>query len=308
MILDRMKVVITGSSGYLGKALAKRFKEQQHDVVGIDVLESNETTVVGSITDKNLTGQVFKGADVIIHSAALQKPQINSYSKQQFIDVNIAGTENLLESAVKYKVKSFIYTSTTSVFGHALSPPVGHPAVWVDEDLVPIPKNIYGLTKIAAENLCQLAHQEHGLNIVILRTSRFFAKENDPKELILGFCEENIRAIEYLYRRVHISDAVSAHERAIEHAPKIGFDKFIITATTPFKKSDCADLISNVPNTLKRYHPSYQEIFHKMGWKMFQKLSRVYDNKKAREHLRWHPKYSFNSVLKELAESTLIKK
>lgn len=296
-----MKIVITGSSGYLGRALVKKYRKQQHEVIGIDILESNETTVVGSITDKSLIEKELRGADAIIHSTALQKPHINTHAKQQFIDVNVTGTQTLLESAIKYKIKSFIYTSTTSVFGHALSPTNGKPTVWVNEDLKPIPKNIYGVTKTTAENLCQLAHQEYSLNVIILRTSRFFPKEIDKKNIIPGFSEDNIQAIEYLYRRVNILDAVTAHEQAIERAPEIGFDKFIITATTPFQESDCAELILNAPTTLKKHYPSYKEIFDKMGWKMFSSLSRVYDNKKAREHLGWWPQYNFSEALEKIA-------
>ncbi|SRR5579883_32696 len=294
---ETMRIVITGSSGYLGKALVKHFREQRYDVIGIDIVESNETTIVGSVTDRNLIEKVITGSDIVIHSAALHKPHINTHSKQQFIDVNITGTQNLLETAIKNKIKSFIFTSTTSVFGHALSPGDEEPAVWINENLSPIPKNIYGVTKFAGENLCQLAHQETGLNIIILRTSRFFPKEKDINNMISGFSEENIKVIEYLHRRVNIADVVTAHEQALERASDIGFDKFIITATTPFKESDCAELIWNAPATLKKYYPAYKEIFDKMGWKMFPSLSRVYDNKKAREFLGWNPKYNFSDIL-----------
>lgn len=225
---NHMRIIITGSSGYLGKALVKKFN-QHHDVIGIDISESHETTVLGSITDKNLIEKKFIGADAIIHTAALHKPQIITHSKQQFIDVNVTGTQNLLEIAIKYKIKTFIYTSTTSLFGSALSPADGKHTVWVNEELIPVPKNIYGVTKIAAENLCQLAHQECDLNIIILRTSRFFPKDCDIKNITHEFSEENIQAIEYLHRRVNILDAVNAHEKAIERASEIGFDKFIVS-------------------------------------------------------------------------------
>ncbi|HLX52471.1 MAG TPA: NAD(P)-dependent oxidoreductase [Aquella sp.] len=291
-----MRIIVTGSSGYLGSNLVKTLRTQHHDVVGIDVLESNETSVVGSITDKYLMEKVLSGADTIIHSAALHKLHLHTHSTQQFIDVNIIGTQNLLEAAVKHKVKSFIYTSSTSTFGHALYPGNQKPAVWVNENLRPIPKNIYGVTKIAAENLCQLAHQESGLSCIILKTSRFFAEENDMKNIIPGYSWENIKAIEYLYRRAHISDIVTAHILAIRCASEIGFDKFIITATTPFTESDCADLILDAPAVLEKYYPSYKQYFDKMGWRMFTNLTRVYDNKKAREHLGWCPKYNFSEA------------
>jgi len=154
---------------------------------------------------------------------------------------------------------------------------------------------------LSVNYLCQLAHQERGLNIIILRTSRFFPKENDIKNITPGFSQDNIQVIEYLYRRVHILDAVTAHKQAIERAPEISFDKFIITATTPFRESDCAELIWDAPTTLKKYYPSYKEIFDKIGWKMFPSLSRVYDNKKAREYLGWRPKYNFSEALGNVA-------
>ncbi len=291
-----MKIIVTGSSGYLGNALVKKLKEQ-HEVIGIDILASSETMVIGSITDKQLIEKAFRGSDVIIHSAALHKPQMSTHSKQQFIDVNVLGTQNLLESAIRHKVKSFIFTSSTSTFGNALSSGDKKSAVWVNEDLRPVPKNIYGVTKCAAENLCQIAHQESGLNCIILKTSRFFAKEKVMKHAIPGFSEENIQAIEYLYRRANISDIVTAHLQAMERASEIGFDQFIITATTPFQESDCAELVLDAPATLEKYYPSYKEIFAKLGWKMFPSLSRVYANRKARERLGWEPKHSFSEII-----------
>lgn len=294
-----MRIMVTGSSGYLGKALVNRLGELKQEVTGIDVVEANETTLVGSITNKALLEKLSGNFDIIIHTAGLHYPHLNTHSKYQFIDVNVTGTQILLDFAKSRQVKSFIFTSTTSTFGHALHPSGKEPAVWVNEDLRPIPKNIYGLTKIAAENLCQLAHQETGLNCIILRTSRFF--QNDLNHAIPGFSQANITAIEYLYRRAHLSDIVSAHIKAIERAPAIGFDQFILAATTPFQKSDCAELSLNAPATLERYYPSYKNFFSRMGWQMLPSLNRVYDNQKAREGLGWIPQYNFNTVLESEA-------
>jgi UDP-glucose 4-epimerase len=82
------------------------------------------------------------------------KPHLATHRPQEFIDTNLSGTLNLLEEAVKADIESFVFTSTTSVFGAALTPPAGAPAAWVTEDVRPIPKNIYGVTKVAAEDLC----------------------------------------------------------------------------------------------------------------------------------------------------------
>ena len=69
-----------------------------------------------------------------------------------FVDTNVTGTLNLLEEAVAAGVGRFVFTSTTSAFGRALTPPPGAPAAWVTEDVAPVPRNIYGVTKIAAED------------------------------------------------------------------------------------------------------------------------------------------------------------
>jgi UDP-glucose 4-epimerase len=72
------------------------------------------------------------------------KPHVATRSRQEFVDINIGGTLNLLEEAVTACVESFVYTSTTSVFGDALVPPLGTPAAWITEEVSPVPKNIYG--------------------------------------------------------------------------------------------------------------------------------------------------------------------
>jgi len=119
----------------------------------------------------------MQGVDVVLHTATLHKPHIASHTRQDFVDTNVTGTLNLLEEAVSAGVRSFVFTSTTSVFGHALAPPAGAPAAWITEEVVPVPKNIYGLTKLAAENLCELLQQSSGLPCIVLRTSRFFPEE-----------------------------------------------------------------------------------------------------------------------------------
>ena len=178
----------------------------------------------------------------VFHAATLHKPHVATHSRQDFVDTNITGTLNLLEEAAAAGVESFIFTSTTSVFGDALMPPAGAPAAWVTEDVAPVPKNIYGVTKAAAEDLCQLFHRNRGLACLVLRTSRFFPEEDDNSDVREAYADDNIKANEYLYRRVEIEDVVDAHLLASERAPAIGFRKYIISATTPFLPEDLAEL------------------------------------------------------------------
>ena len=180
------------------------------------------------------------GVDAVVHSATLHKPHVASHDRAQFVETNIAGTLNLLEEAVAAGVSRFVFTSTTSTFGRALAPEEGAPAAWITEDVTPVPRNIYGVTKTAAEDLCELIARDHGLPILILRTSRFFPEPDDRDDVRNGYDDLNIKVNELLYRRVDLEDVVSAHQLALERAPAIGFGRYIISATTPFTSDDVA--------------------------------------------------------------------
>ena len=133
------------------------------------------------------------------------------------------------------------------MFGDALVPPPGEPAAWITEDVTAVPKNIYGVTKAAAEDLCQLFTRNHSLRAIVLRTSRFFPEEDDDRAVREAYTDANIKANEFLYRRVDIEDVVSAHLLAADHAPAAGFAKYIISATTPFAREDAAELRDDAP-------------------------------------------------------------
>ena len=98
-------------------------------------------------------------------------------------------------------------------------------------------------------------------------------------------------------------DMVTAHEAAIERAPDIGFDTLIVSATTPFDRSDAAALGENTPAVLERYVPGYAEQYRRRGWKMFASIGRVYDNSRARAVLGWNPEYGFGHVIERLARN-----
>lgn len=260
------RVLVTGSAGHLGEGLVRVLLDRGVDAVSIDVLESGFTTVVGSITDRELVRRCMRGVDLVIHTATLHKPHVATHSRQAFVDANITGTLNLLEEAVAAGVESFVFTSTTSAFGRALEPGPGEPATWITEEVRPVPKNIYGVTKTAAEDLCELFHRLHGLPCVILRTSRFFPEEDDSERVRQQWRDSNIKANELLHRRVDLDDVVDAHLLAGERAPAIGFDRFIVSATTPFSPGDAAQLRANARAVVLRLFPDYEEHYERRGW------------------------------------------
>lgn len=297
-----MKVLVTGSSGHLGDALVRTLQAQGHAVVGVDVVAAAGTSVLGSIADRTLVARAMQGVDAVLHAATLHKPHVHSHSRQDFIDTNVTGTLNLLEEAVAARVQAFVCTSTTSAFGDALSPPPPAPAAWITEDVVPVPKNIYGVTKVAAEDLCQLFHRLHGLPTLVLRTSRFFPEGDDNESRRLGFDDLNLKVIELLHRRVDLQDVVDAHLLALQRARELGFQRFIVSATTPFEPADLPRLRGDAAAVLGERVPGVEPVFRARGWRMPEDLDRVYVNQRARQVLGWQPKYDFARALADLAQ------
>ena len=295
-----MKILVTGSAGHLGEALVRTLETTTHDAVGLDITKSPFTRRIGSITDRSFVKQCMTGIDAVLHAAALHKPHVALRSRQEFVDVNITGTLHLLEEAAAAGVRSFVFTSTTSAFGDALVPPGQAPAAWITEEVRPVPKNIYGATKTAAEDLCELFYRNHGLPCLILRTSRFFPEADDNEDIRRVYQDGNVKANEFLYRRADIEDVVSAHLLAVERAPALGFGRYIVSATTPFVREDLAELRANAPSVAKRRVPAYEEEYARRGWNMFPTIDRVYVNDRARAELGWQPRYDFQRVLARL--------
>jgi UDP-glucose 4-epimerase len=266
-------ILVTGSAGHLGEALMRRLRADGRPARGIDV-------------------------------TSLHKPHVATRSKRDFVDINVLGTLALLEEAVDAAVESFIFSSTTSAFGAALTPAADEPAVWVTEDVAPIPRNIYGVTKVAAEGLCQLFFREHRLPVIVLRTSRFFPEADDDEAISASYELANVQASEMLYRRVDIEDVVSAHLLAVEKARDIGFARYIVSATTPFGRGDLAGLSRNAPEVVYRLFPECEAIYGARNWRLFPRIDRVYVNHLATADLGWRPRYDFNHVLECLRAGT----
>src|SRR4029077_528645 len=280
-----MNILVTGSSGWLGQTLVPRLVREGHTVVGLDPEAGPTTEVVGSVVDRALVRHLVRdhGIEAIVHAAARHKPHIETHDNSEFVAVNVQGTLNLLEEAGApgSKVDRFVFTSTTSLMisqkirdGRAGG---AGEAIWIDETLSPLaPRNIYGVTKRAAEELCRLFNHLHKLPILILRTSRFFPEEDDMAHAIVQ-SGENTKANELLFRRLTVEDAAEAHVVALAKAREVGFDTFIISALTPFSPADCRALITDAPSVVARYFPEYREKYQRRGWTMFDFIDRVYD-------------------------------
>ncbi|WP_126598288.1 NAD-dependent epimerase/dehydratase family protein [Dictyobacter aurantiacus] len=278
-----MRILITGSSGHLGAAIAEQLT-QEHQPIGLDLTSGRWTRYVGDITERELIWRAVRGVDAIIHTASLHQPQMATHSRQQFITSNISGTLNLLEAAVQHGVSRFVYTSTTSLYGRALEP--RDKAVWVSEDLAPQPRDIYDITKIAAEELCRDIALSTGLAVTCLRVARFFAQT--PR----------LQALYRLYRGVDVRDAARAHVLAV-NSQGGAFDILNISASSPFQQSDLSLLLSDPAVVLRRRTPHVVEAFAQRGWPLPTSIDRVYDITRAKHHLGYQSIYGFDECLRE---------
>jgi UDP-glucose 4-epimerase len=276
-----MKILVTGSSGQLG-ALISSMLFKEHAVIGADLLPGRFTSRIGNISDRDFVSSVTKNVEIIIHTCSLHAPHLKTHSREEFIDTNINGTFNLLKSAIDNGVRRFVYTSTTSLYGHAMTSP--KKAVWVTEEMMPRPRDIYDVTKIAAEGLCQIFATQHKLPSISLRVSRYFPESN------------YLMAVYRLYRGVDVRDAAKAHILAME-AEIEGYDVFNISSLSPFSRDETQDLFNNAPQVIIKHFPVANKVFANKGWKLPKRIDRVYSIEKVMAVLKYQPEFNFDSIL-----------
>jgi UDP-glucose 4-epimerase len=279
-----VKIVVTGSSGRVGRAVCILLGVN-HQVVGVDHAPSSTTDVVASIEDGTRLRQALQGAHAVVHTAALHAPHVGHVADEQFEAVNVRATQALAHAAVQAGVRSFVFTSTTALYGPAATPP-GR-AGWVHEDTVPAPRTIYHRTKLEAEARLQAISHAHGLPVTVLRMSRCFP---EPAPVMAAY---------RLHRGVDVRDVADAHVLALLK-PSPGFRRFVISGQSPFQATDAEQLAHNAPQVIRQRAPALAAAFTQRGWALPPSIDRVYVAEHSMHVLGWRPQHGFEEVLAEL--------
>jgi len=201
-----MKILITGVAGFFGSNLAEYLLEKGHTIIGIDnfnnyyspaVKEYNIREFINnpnfklnriSIMDKDALEKVFleEQPEAIVHLAAWAGVTYSIEHPDIYIQTNVEGTTNMAELGVKYKVKSFVFASTSSVYG-------SNPVPFTEDMAITDPKSPYPVTKYAAEIMLRTYSDNFGLPVTVFRIFNPQGKRMRP-DLALS---KLIRSCEY---------------------------------------------------------------------------------------------------------------
>jgi nucleoside-diphosphate-sugar epimerase len=274
-----MKIILTGSSGRIGRAIFGSLA-CEHEVIGVDTRVFSTTRVVADCADEAVMRPLLEGADALIHTAGPHAPHVGETADEEFSRVNVGATGDLYKWALAAGAGSFLYTSTTALYGHAIEKGA---CTWVNEDTVPSPKSIYHRTKLAGEERLEDLADE-ALPVRVLRMSRCFP---ESAAFMAGY---------RLHRGIDARDVGEGHALALKDEGP-AFARFILSGATPFTRQDCEGLAKDAPAIIRERAPKFAEVFAKRGWQLPRTIDRVYDPGAAATQLGWQTRWGWEEVL-----------
>jgi len=307
-----MKILITGGAGFIGSHLCEKYVKEGHTVICLDNFMSGNLThirhlldyrnfklVKGDIRDFELLEKIMRDVDVVLHLAAQIHVDRSYIEPKLTYDVNVMGTQNVLEAARMFDAKKIIHASTSEVYGSAQYVPIDerHPLN------APHP---YGASKIAADRMCYAYIQTYGMNITIMRLFNVFG----PRQRDVGYggvisiftrrVLSNVPPIIYgdgtqTRDYTYIKDAVRAYDLVLNHNEPIT-EPINFGTGKEVSINDLANKIIELCGKKGEIKPVHVE--PRIG-----EVKRlIADATKAKNMLRWEPKYKLEEGLKEFIQ------
>ncbi|MDD5328193.1 MAG: SDR family NAD(P)-dependent oxidoreductase [Phycisphaerae bacterium] len=196
-----MKVLVTGTAGFIGSHLSERLLAEGLTVVGVDNFDDfydpqikrqnieaclknkNFQLIEADIRDSSAMDKAVAGIDTIVHLAARAGVRPSIEKPLLYADVNINGTMVLLEAAKKHKVGKFVFASSSSVYGNNKKVPFS------EADNVDFPISPYAATKKACESICHTYHHLYGIAVNCLRFFTVYGPRQRPDLAIHKFAK-----------------------------------------------------------------------------------------------------------------------
>jgi nucleoside-diphosphate-sugar epimerase len=241
-----LRVALTGASGYTGGRLLAALRGRGNEVSALvrpssvtPALRASEARLVeGDLDDRAALGRLVEGADAVVHVAAVYRTA--GHPDSYYRDVNVGGTERLLEAAAAAGLRRFVHTSTVGVHGHVAHPPA-------DEDAPIAPGDIYQETKAEAEALALRFGRERGLPVAVVRPGAIYGPgETRLLKLFRAIARGRYAIVgdgRSFYHPVYIDDLVRGFLLALEHPAAAG-EAFIVAGERYVSQRELAALIA----------------------------------------------------------------
>lgn len=178
----RSTSLVTGGAGFIGSHVAEHLLRNGHEVVVLDDLSGGyaenvpggvTSFVPGSILDVALIDRLFEKYrfDYVYHLAAYAAEGLSHFIKRFNYNNNVIGSVSLINAAVNYEVKTFVFTSSIAVYGAGQTP--------MREDMIPVPEDSYGIAKLAVEAELRVSHEMFGLDYIIFRPHNVYGERQN---------------------------------------------------------------------------------------------------------------------------------
>jgi UDP-glucose 4-epimerase len=302
-----MRILITGGAGFIGSYLCEKYTREEHTVLCLDSFLSgnllnvrhllgyrNFKLIKGDVRDFDLLERIIRDVDVVFHLAAQIHVDRSYVEPRLTYEINVMGTQNVLEVARVYDVKKVIHASTSEVYGSAQYVPI-------DEKHPLDAPHPYGASKIASDRMCNAYTITYGMNIAIPRFFNIFG----PRQRDIGYggvisiftrrVLNNIPPVIYgdgLQTRdyTYVEDAIRAFDLILNHKSRL--EPTNIGSGKEVSIIDLANLIIDLCDKKEKIKPVHVE--PRIG--EVKKL--IANTTKAKKILRWKPKYDLEEGLR----------
>ncbi len=302
-----MNILITGGAGFIGSHLCEKYTKEGHTVLCMDNFLSgdlinirhlldcrNFKLIKGDIRDRALLENVCRDVDVILHLAAQIHVDRSYIEPGLTYDINVMGTQNVLEVARFHDIEKVIHASTSEVYGSAIHVPI-------DENHPLNAPHPYGASKIAADRMCYAYIHTYGLDVNILRFFNIFG----PRQRDVGYGG----VISIFTRRIlsdippiifgngnqtrdytYIDDAVRGYDLAMKHKGRIE-EPINFGTGKEVSINDIAEMLIRLCGKEKKMEAVHVE--PRIG----EVIRLIADANRAKELLGWKPKVNFEAGL-----------